>query len=508
MVQQAHGVVDTAVPVGLTHLLGRFTEIVDMVNRGESGLPALQLIIEVAQEATAAVGATFVEYGRNSGGRTIAACGELDWTLGRPVDLSLPDRARLTKLSGVVQVTADEVDDESAQQLCGRGIHGIVSTNVNCGGTYIGSVQVYFHQPRAALDPAHAAVLTYLAACAGHLYTGHGGLPVHGDGPIVASLADSLAVVGPDGIVRSWNPAAARLTARDPDDAVGKPLFFPVPRPGELVEHQMACGKWIEARSTSLAGTDATVVTFRERTDTSSRDEARDLFIALTSHELRTPVTVIRGYADTLVEHWDNLDEAARREAVFVVGSRARDLARLVDRLLSAASDLAGLVGATVLVPFDLVETLRSATGELAAELRRDLRLELPGSLPMALGDRSTLSTVVTELVTNACKYSAGRVDVELTAGTDAQTVWFRVADRGVGIRPEHVERAFERFWQLEIGDQRRYGGVGLGLYLVRRIVERQRGWVSLRPRDGGGSVAEVRLPRADARADGSPGEA
>jgi signal transduction histidine kinase len=87
---------------------------------------------------------------------------------------------------------------------------------------------------------------------------------------------------------------------------------------------------------------------------------------------------------------------------------------------------------------------------------------------------------------------------VQLTAGADAQTVWFRVADRGLGIRPEHTERAFERFWQLDSGDQRRYGGVGLGLYLVRRIVERQHGWVSLRPRDGGGTVAEVRLPRAD----------
>ena len=74
--------------------------------------------------------------------------------------------------------------------------------------------------------------------------------------------------------------------------------------------------------------------------------------------------------------------------------------------------------------------------------------------------------------------------------------MWFRVSDRGIGIRPEHVERAFERFWQGESGDRRRYRGVGLGLYLVRRIVERQNGWVSLRPRDGGGTVAEVRLPR------------
>jgi signal transduction histidine kinase len=107
-------------------------------------------------------------------------------------------------------------------------------------------------------------------------------------------------------------------------------------------------------------------------------------------------------------------------------------------------------------------------------------------------------------LVTNACKYSTDWVDVELTAGADERTVWIRVSDRGLGISPEYTERAFERFWQLETGDQRRYGGVGLGLYLVRRIVERQNGWVSLRARDGGGTVAEVRLPRADR----GPGEA
>jgi K+-sensing histidine kinase KdpD len=75
--------------------------------------------------------------------------------------------------------------------------------------------------------------------------------------------------------------------------------------------------------------------------------------------------------------------------------------------------------------------------------------------------------------------------------------VYLRVCDRSVGIDPAYVERAFERFWRAPDSDPRT--GVGLGLYLVRRMVERQHGWVSLRPREGGGTVAEVRLPRADA---------
>jgi signal transduction histidine kinase len=109
---------------------------------------------------------------------------------------------------------------------------------------------------------------------------------------------------------------------------------------------------------------------------------------------------------------------------------------------------------------------------------------------------------------------------VDLTAGADADTVFIRVCDRGVGIDPAHAERAFERFWRgpraVHNGEPARSSssvdgpggsvarepevrsGIGLGLYLVRRLVERQNGWVSLRPRDGGGTIAEVRLGRAD----------
>jgi signal transduction histidine kinase len=181
------------------------------------------------------------------------------------------------------------------------------------------------------------------------------------------------------------------------------------------------------------------------------------------------------------------------------MGQRARELGRLVDRLLTTATDAAGLLDGAPGVPFDVIDALREVTADLAPDVRAGVRLDLPASLPKAAGDRAGIATVVTELVTNAVKYSPARVHVDVTAGADPQTVWFRVADRGVGIGPENVERAFERFWQLERGDQRRYGGVGLGLYLVRRIVERQNGWASLRPREGGGTVAEVRLPRADA---------
>jgi len=221
-----------------------------------------------------------------------------------------------------------------------------------------------------------------------------------------------------------------------------------------------------------------------------------ELFMAVTSHELRTPVTVIKGYADTLRDHWDQLDDHQRRDSARVIGQRAGDLARMVDRLLDASVTVNAVK--VDLAPFDLLETLRRASAELPLDLRKRLRLELPAKLPPALGHRAGIGSVLIELVTNAHKYSPGAAPVILSADSDPHTVLFQIADRGIGISPDHTSHTFERFWQGEVGDDRRYGGAGLGLFLVRKTIERQNGWVSLRPRDGGGTVAEVRLPRGD----------
>jgi two-component system phosphate regulon sensor histidine kinase PhoR len=472
-----------------TALLGGLTEMVTGANLGTGGLLGLQQAIELGLAATGAAGAAFVEYGEGTG-RVVAACGAVEFLLGRPVDLPDPP----TGDSDLREVPI------GPGRLSGLGLRRMASVTAQAGTTPIGSIQLYFKDQTATVEEPARSWVGLLATCAAHLYADGLGLPVYESGPVLSPLAIAIAVVGPTGLVLSWNPAAERLTGRTATEAVGHHFPFRMPPPGRSVDHLMACGTWITIRATRLTGTDSVALAMRPQRDEVQRDQSQDLFVAVASHELRTPVTVIRGYADTLVEHWDRLEEPARREAVMVLGQRARELARLVDRLLTAASDAAGLPDGPVPVPFDVLETLREATADLTPEIRAGVALRLPVVLPKAQGDRAGVATVVTELVTNACKYSPARVLVEVTAGADAQTVWFRVSDRGVGIRPEHVERAFERFWQLESGDQRRYGGVGLGLYLVRRIVERQNGWVSLRPREAGGTVAEVRLPRADVR--------
>ncbi|MEU8365859.1 sensor histidine kinase [Micromonospora tulbaghiae] len=469
------------------------TAVINMINSGESGLAVLTRLLREVEPSVGAAGLVFVEF-TPAGGRVIAATGSAEFVLGRPLPATDPATVCLLAGPPVREVRVDAIPGALADEVAGRGLCRMIVARAEIGGLTIGSLHALYPLGEP-LQPSQRAVIGYIAACIAHMYGDQTGLPVHGDGPVVAALADGLAVVDRDGRVRLWNPAAVEVTGRPADEALSRPLPFPLPPPGQVLDHRLPDGRWLRITSGELPGPNALrVVSFRDTTDQQRRDHDRDLFVAVTSHELRTPVTVIKGYADTLTDHWDSLSDGDRRQAARIIGQRANELARLVDRLLTAATE--NRPGGEPAAPFDLVDALRAAVADLPADVRHRVVLDLPADLPKALGDRHSLATVLTELGTNAGKYSLPDTPIEITAEANERTVSFRVADRGIGIRPEHVERAFDRFWQGESGDRRRYPGAGLGLYLVRQIVEQQNGWVSLRPRAGGGTVAEVRLPR------------
>jgi signal transduction histidine kinase len=486
----------------MERFFAELTALTDMVNAGDSGLAALQHLVELTEHTLGAVGASFAEYG-TGGGRVIAASGASTWAIGRPVDPADPAVVGILKQGRLMEADIDDLPVDLRIHLRGRGASRMLAARADLTGQLMGSLHAYL-PAGAATTPLQRTAISFFAAFAVHLYGDNRGLPLYGDSPVVASLADALAVIGPDSVVRSWNPAAAALTGHNPASVLDRPFPLPIPRAGQVLDHRLPDGRWLQLLATELPASDARVITFRDITETHRQDQARDLFATVTSHELRTPVTVIKGYADTLADHWDSLDESARRDAADRLRQRASELARLVDRLLAAVGDGSLATAVTAPVPFDLGDALRAAVAELPADLRKAVRLALPDPLPKAIGERAGVATVLSELVTNAVKYSPPGRPVEVTGVVDLRSVGFQVADRGIGVLAEHVERAFERFWQAETGDHRRYGGVGLGLYLVRQIIERQNGWVSLRPRERGGTVAEVRLRRADV----GPGEA
>jgi len=316
---------------------------------------------------------------------------------------------------------------------------------------------------------------------------------------VIDGSADGIAVLDGDGLVRQWNPAAHRLTGVSAAEATGQPPPFPVPEPGAKLTHRLDSGRWLDVLCTGLDGRDEQVVDFRDVTAAKELEEAKDLFLATTSHELRTPITVVQGFASTLANRWDKLSDADRRSAVQTIVDRAGALAKLVEQLL-----LGSRAGADQLAmsnePFDLAGLVRGAAVAFRPlSDQHTLTVDVPDHLPKASGDPTATDVIIGQLLENAFKYSPDGGNVTVAARASGDQIEVTVEDEGIGIPPADRERVFERFVQGETGDRRRFGGIGLGLYIVRQLALAQDGEVTADGREGGGTVMRLQLRRADA---------
>ncbi|HEX5189800.1 MAG TPA: ATP-binding protein [Streptosporangiaceae bacterium] len=327
---------------------------------------------------------------------------------------------------------------------------------------------------------------------------------------VIDSSADGIAVVDGDGLVRQWNPAAHALTGVSAAQAAGKPPPFPVPEPGATLTCRLPSDRWIDVLCTEVEGRDEQVIDFRDVTAAKELEEAKDLFLATTSHELRTPITVVQGFASTLASRWDKLLDKDRRTAVQTIAERAESLARLVDQLL-----LGSRAGANRLTvsnePFDLAGLLtQAATVFRPLSDRHTLVTDVPEDLPAVHGDAAATDSIVSQLLENAFKYSpdGGTVTITAAAVPESGQVEVTVRDEGIGIAPADVERVFERFVQGEAGDRRRFGGIGLGLYIVRQLARAQGGDVTAAAAAGRGTIMRLTLRQAAVVTAGAPSSA
>jgi PAS domain S-box-containing protein len=314
---------------------------------------------------------------------------------------------------------------------------------------------------------------------------------------VIDGSADGIAVLDGDGHVRQWNPAAHALTGVSAAQATGKPPPFPLPTPGAKLSYQLPSNRWIDVLCTVLDGRDEQVIDFRDVTAAKELEDAKDLFLATTSHELRTPITVVQGFASTLASRWDKLPDADRRSAVQLIADRAGSLARLVDQLL-----LGSRAGANRLSvsnePFDVAELLRkTAVAFRSLSDKHSLVTDIPERLPDAYGDAAATDSIVNQLLENAFKYSPDGGTVTISARRDGDQIEVTVRDEGIGIAPADRERVFERFVQGEAGDRRRFGGIGLGLYIVRQLARAQGGEVTAAAGTGSGTVMRLTLQLA-----------
>ncbi len=311
---------------------------------------------------------------------------------------------------------------------------------------------------------------------------------------VIDASADGIAVLDGTGLVRQWNPAAHLLTGVSPEQATGRRPPFPLPEPGSKLTYKLPNGRWIDLLSTCLEGGGEQVLDFRDITAAKELEEAKDLFLATTSHELRTPITVVQGFASTLANRWDKMADSDRRSAVRTIAERAGALAALVEQLL-----LGSRAGADQLSvsngPFDLAGLLRAAAVAFRPlSDRHTLAVDVPECLPTAYGDPMATDIIVGQLLENAFKYSPDGGAVTVRARQAGDLIEVTVQDEGIGIRAADRERVFERFVQGEAGDRRRFGGIGLGLYIVRQLARAQDGEVAADAPAGAGTGTLMRL--------------
>jgi len=224
-------------------------------------------------------------------------------------------------------------------------------------------------------------------------------------------------------------------------------------------------------------------------------DHLKSEFIQNVSHELRSPLALIRGYAEMLESGELGDIPPPQRKPIEIIARRARMLGNLVE-------DITLILGAETRPltrePVPLDQLARAAAEDFSVAIREaglSLETEIAPEAPPAAGEAGYLRRVLDNLLSNAIKFTpaGGRITVRLWS--EGGQVVLQVADTGVGIAPEHRERIFERFYQVDGSARRRYGGMGLGLALVKEVVDNLGGTVTVDSEVGKGSTFTVRLP-------------
>jgi CheY-like chemotaxis protein/two-component sensor histidine kinase len=242
------------------------------------------------------------------------------------------------------------------------------------------------------------------------------------------------------------------------------------------------------------------------RAEAEAANRLKDEFLATLSHELRTPLTAILGWAKLLAD--GQITEGKAADAFAAIYRNARSQAQLIDDLLDVSRVITGKLRIEV-ITVNLAAVVQAAASVVrpAAEAKRvGLNVHVEAGAATIDGDPARLQQVVWNLLSNAVKFtpSGGRVEVRVRrAGSQTEVA---VSDTGQGIEPEFLPHVFERFRQADMGTTRRHGGLGLGLAIVRHLVELHDGTVTAESGgQGRGSTFKVRLPVRAVRGAGQP---
>ena len=324
---------------------------------------------------------------------------------------------------------------------------------------------------------------------------------------ILSSMVEGVAVVGSDERILYCNQAFEQILELPQGSSQGKKLVEALRQAelvsavrqvlpgGEEITGEVEVGT-VRRRSFSVtaapvraAGASSAVLVLHDITELRRLERVRRDFVANVSHEFKTPLTAIQGFAETLLGGALD-DQANRKRFVEIIREQSQRLTRLTDDLLKLSRIEAGrleLESHPVSVPALVNGCVESA--RLKAESKGlQITVELPADIPAVRGDAVQLSEVLQNLVDNAMQYTPPGGNIDVTAYCNGHEVIFTVADTGIGIPESDLERIFERFYRVDAARSREAGGTGLGLSIARHIVDAHGGRIWVESAVGQGS--------------------
>jgi signal transduction histidine kinase len=227
-------------------------------------------------------------------------------------------------------------------------------------------------------------------------------------------------------------------------------------------------------------------------------DRMKSDFVSTVSHELRSPLAVIEGFARTLVEHFERIDRDTEKESLEIILKKSTVLEGLIANILDMSRIEAGRLEVNFEV-LDLVELCRRVIGdqERVAEVH-ELRLVAPDKWVEIVADPDKAEVVLGNLIRNSIKFSPKGGAITVTVDEVGETAEVSVTDEGIGIVPEEKEKIFDRFYQVESGVARSFAGTGLGLYITSELLHSMGGTITVDSEPGRGSTFTFTLPLAN----------
>lgn len=224
-------------------------------------------------------------------------------------------------------------------------------------------------------------------------------------------------------------------------------------------------------------------------------DNMQKEFVADVSHELKTPITSIMGYADTLLE--EEYDKETQSKFLNVIASEARRMAKLVTDLLTLSKNDNNR-NVVKKEQFDLGELVKKCQDKLAIEIKRknhNVNCFVTADVPLVYADKDDIERVVLNIMTNSIKYTKEGGEIKIYVGFVYNDAYIKIFDNGIGIPEEDLSRIFERFYRVDKARSREMGGTGLGLSIAKDLLDRNGGSIDIKSEVGKGTEVVIKVP-------------